>query len=163
MSISEAAVERFLTVNGCAKDGLVLICPQYNLKHPDHPKWNADLDFVALRFDPEPYSKKGTVILVEVSDGGGLGSVETKAKKFENEGYCELLSKRINAQTGGITDDWPLEFLGFVSTIALVEEARGKFKSPTIHFRSLEEVFAPDWWDKREKEPLIPVPTLDRT
>lgn len=89
------------------------------------------------------------VILIEVSDSGSLGSVATKAAKFEGEHYRSRLANQVAVQTNGLTRQWAVEFLGFVRTEALAQQASRQYSASNMHFRSLEDAFGEQWWDKR--------------
>lgn len=144
MDVAEQMVERFITSNGRA-----FVCSQFDLKSVE--VWGANgrasLDFVVLDFEERQ------VVAVEVCEGGGLGSVETKARSFQSEGYGQMLAAQVSELTNGVTDGWKVSFLGFVSTEELAAKAREKFGNNEMHFRPLSDTMADRW---KQREHLLP-------
>ena len=136
MDVAELLVERFLTRNG-----LAFVCSQYELKQD--AGWTANFDFVALSFVEK------LVVLVEVTEGGGLGSVANKAEKCKSDDYLGRLSRAICEQTNEATKGWPCHFLGFVKDDELVRSAYSQFPNDFIHFRPLRDTIE-DSWDRRD-------------
>lgn len=138
IDLAEALVGRFLTCNG-----LAFACHQYTLRQEYGGQ--KDFDFVVLDF------ARQHIILVEVSDSGGLGSVGD-VHEYETK-YLDGLGRQIAMDSKELTAGWKTYFLRFVRS-GSVEAARRKFPSARMFFRSIEDA-AFDYWDVRQKS-LLP-------
>ena len=152
MDISEEIVQNFITANASAGDGVAFLCPQFEINDDG---WKASADFVVLYFRPRGPSM---ILMVEVSNSGGLGSIATKADNYVRGDYRDRLRKQVTTLTNGLTQDWDVAFLGFVRTEELANTARGKFgsKAQDVHFASIEKAFNNGWWKTRELG-LLPI------
>lgn len=146
MDVAEELTQRFITCNGLAKSGFAVTCPQFELVREDG--WKTNFDFLVLDFGRE--TGCGRIIVVEVSDGYGLGSAGEKADCFLTGGYRAFTEAAIDKLTHGLTAEWPVFFLGIVRDARAVEIGNARYHGERwIRFMSLGQFVSGDSWETR--------------